>query len=117
MLTGTIALTLLGGTAAAFVAFAPPTIAPQTARCYSTIPNDEADTFPGTSVTLTVPSDGTQVEFNALEQCSAIWRTAGMVASQARAVHHGVVYDMEVDTTTNFPLQSARKVLDVINRP
>lgn len=74
VVTGTVALTLLGGTAAAFVAFAPATTAPQTARCYSTLTHDESDTFPGTSVTLAEPTDGTQVGFNALNQCTAIWR-------------------------------------------
>lgn len=74
VLTGTVALTLVGGTAAAFVAFAPATTAPQTARCYSTVTHDESDTCPGTSVTLAEPTNGTRVGFNALDQCTAIWR-------------------------------------------
>jgi len=42
-------------------------------------------------------------------------RTAGMAASQAKVVHQGVVYDVEVDTSSSSPLQSAHTVLEVIN--
>lgn len=42
-------------------------------------------------------------------------RTAGMAASQAKVVHQGVVYDVEVDTSSSSPMQSAQAVLEVIN--
>lgn len=37
-------------------------------------------------------------------------RVAGMAASQAEAVHHGVLYDMEVDTTHTESLECARAI-------
>lgn len=43
-------------------------------------------------------------------------RTAGMAASQATVVHHGVLYDVEVDTTNSSPVQAARRILGFINR-
>ncbi|MFD9366138.1 chloramphenicol phosphotransferase CPT [Streptomyces sp. NPDC060020] len=37
-------------------------------------------------------------------------RTPGMAASQAERVHHGVVYDLEVDTTRTESLDCARAI-------
>ncbi|MFD0554777.1 chloramphenicol phosphotransferase CPT [Streptomyces rectiviolaceus] len=37
-------------------------------------------------------------------------RVAGMAASQADVVHHGVLYDMEVDTTDTESLECARAI-------
>ncbi|MFF3673888.1 chloramphenicol phosphotransferase CPT [Streptomyces sp. NPDC002120] len=37
-------------------------------------------------------------------------RTPGMAASQAEQVHHGVVYDLEVDTTRTESLECARAI-------
>lgn len=37
-------------------------------------------------------------------------RVAGMAASQAELVHHGVLYDMEVDTTHTESLECARAI-------
>jgi chloramphenicol 3-O phosphotransferase len=41
-------------------------------------------------------------------------RVPGMAASQARLVHQGVVYDIEVDTTRTSPGDCARLILDRI---
>jgi chloramphenicol 3-O phosphotransferase len=38
-----------------------------------------------------------------------------MAASQAEVVHQGVVYDVEVDTSSSSPMQSAQTVLEVVN--
>ena len=43
-------------------------------------------------------------------------RTAGMAASQATAVHQGVVYDVEIDTTSTSPMQSTRVIHSAVNR-
>ncbi|MFI6088130.1 chloramphenicol phosphotransferase CPT [Streptomyces sp. NPDC051218] len=37
-------------------------------------------------------------------------RVAGMASSQAEVVHHGVLYDMEVDTTRTESLECARAI-------
>jgi len=37
-------------------------------------------------------------------------RVTGMAASQAQTVHKGVVYDIEVDTSHNEPLDCARAI-------
>ena len=42
-------------------------------------------------------------------------RIAGMAASQAHVVHEGVVYDVEVDTSSGSPMRSARMVLAAVN--
>lgn len=42
-------------------------------------------------------------------------RIVGMAESQARVVHEGVVYDVEVDTTNKSPVQSAQLVLEVVS--
>ncbi len=39
-------------------------------------------------------------------------RTAGMTASQASAVHRGVKYDLEIDTTDRTPSNCAQDILD-----
>lgn len=39
-------------------------------------------------------------------------RVPGMAALQARLVHHGVVYDMEIDTTRASPDDCARLIAD-----
>ncbi|MCK2215598.1 chloramphenicol phosphotransferase CPT [Actinomadura sp. ATCC 31491] len=44
-------------------------------------------------------------------------RPAGMAASQAAAVHQGVAYDVEVDTTHAGPLECARAVAAHVARP
>lgn len=44
-------------------------------------------------------------------------RTPGMAASQARTVHDGVVYDLEVDTTHTEALACARTVAARLDRP
>ncbi len=41
-------------------------------------------------------------------------RASGMAASQAAVVHQGVMYDVEVDTTSTSPMQAALAVLAVI---
>lgn len=41
-------------------------------------------------------------------------RIVGMAESQARVVHEGVVYDVEVDTTDKSPVASARLVLEAV---
>ncbi|MFI7005212.1 chloramphenicol phosphotransferase CPT [Streptomyces sp. NPDC050145] len=37
-------------------------------------------------------------------------RTRGMAAAQAKTVHEGVVYDLEVDTTSTGPMECARVI-------
>ncbi|MEV6166296.1 chloramphenicol phosphotransferase CPT [Streptomyces sp. NPDC052052] len=43
-------------------------------------------------------------------------RVTGMAAAQAEVVHHGVVYDLEVDTTRRESLDCARIIADHITR-
>ena len=43
-------------------------------------------------------------------------RVAGMAASQAEAVHHGVLYDMEVDTTHTESMECARAIAARVDR-
>ncbi len=38
-------------------------------------------------------------------------RSTGMAASQASAVHRGVKYDLEIDTTDRTPSNCARDIL------
>lgn len=42
-------------------------------------------------------------------------RAAGMAAAQAHAVHRGLVYDVEVDTTSSSPAECARTVLAAVD--
>jgi chloramphenicol 3-O phosphotransferase len=37
-------------------------------------------------------------------------RVGGMAASQAEAVHHGIAYDMQVDTTRTEAMQCAQAI-------
>lgn len=39
-------------------------------------------------------------------------RVRGMAASQADAVHHGVIYDLEVDTSRTESLECALAIAD-----
>lgn len=43
-------------------------------------------------------------------------RTPGMAADQAGRVHHGVHYDLEVDTATTPPADCARTVASLLHR-
>jgi hypothetical protein len=67
---------LIGGTAAAYVAFRPAgvPIADQT-RCYTKASLEGGDrNFFGTTVTLGRSADGTRTATSAVELCSALWR-------------------------------------------
>ncbi len=41
-------------------------------------------------------------------------RSTGMAASQASAVHRGVTYDLEIDTTNRTPSNCAQDILGSI---
>ncbi|MEV6209445.1 chloramphenicol phosphotransferase CPT [Kitasatospora sp. NPDC051914] len=43
-------------------------------------------------------------------------RTPGMAAIQALAVHHGITYDLEIDTATTDPTACARLIADRLDR-
>jgi hypothetical protein len=67
---------LIGGTAAAYVAFKPATVpvADQT-RCYTKASLAGGDTnFFGTTVAQARSADGTRAAASAVEACSALWR-------------------------------------------
>jgi chloramphenicol 3-O phosphotransferase len=82
---------------------------------------------------LVLEPDGTvrvKPEFRAIE---AIWyqglaamasreaarpdRVPGMAVTQAEAVHAGVVYDVEVDTTNCSPIACARRIAEAVTVP
>jgi hypothetical protein len=75
MVIGGASALLIGGTAAAYVAFKPATVpVADEARCYTKASLEGGKDFFGTTVSQAWSADGTRNAASAVEACSAVWR-------------------------------------------